>query len=505
MKLAAFPIRTVSYLRPQMLFLWVLLIVPAVVGAQEADSSPDPSSSADDSSGDTPAAVEPIAADDTEATVDVADVVEVNPTNEDDEIANRLREIYEATGWFIQPDAIVDDGVVTIVGTADNLQHAEWAEKTAMATADVVAVVNKMNLEVQPFWNLQPAYASLRQLMRETFQVLPLALVALAIIVLSYFLGRAGARFTRWFAPASIDSKLLRQVIANVVGVLIFLVGLYLALRLSGLTRLAVTLLGGTGLVGIAFGFAFRDIAENYLSSILLSINHPFRVGDLIEVAGEKGFVRKLTIRGTILSTLSGSQIQIPNSTVYKEKIINHTSSALTRLTFSVGIGFDDSIEKAQELIMQMLGDHSAVQVDPPPQVLVHSLGSATINLNVLYWIDQREFSTLKVSSSVIRQTKELLATAGISMPDEARELVFPHGVPVVMMDRQADPSDRFPEAPTPDATDRTTARRESPCGAEKVTGEGDLGNEKAEVDRATADDPVILEKENLLEEDDPA
>lgn len=99
---------------------------------------------------------------------------------------------------------------------------------------------------------------------------------------------------TRYVTGQRVNSALLRQVAGNVVGVLIFIIGIYIALRVSGLTRLAVTLLGGTGLVGLALGFAFRDIAENYLSSILLSLNHRFCVGDLnrrqFNVLGQSGY-----------------------------------------------------------------------------------------------------------------------------------------------------------------------------------------------------------------------
>ena len=130
---------------------------------------------------------------------------------------------------------------------------------------------------------------------------------------------------------------------------------MHIALRVSGLTRLATTLLGGTGLIGLAIGFAFRDIAENFLASILLSLNHPFGVGDLIEVDGTIGYVRKVTTRATILATFEGNQVQIPNSTIYKGKITNYSATPLCRLSFGVGIGFVDSAQHAQELIMKVL------------------------------------------------------------------------------------------------------------------------------------------------------
>ncbi len=421
--------------------------------------------------------------------VDVAASVEVRPDNSDEQIATRLTEIFDATGWFNRPRVRVDRGVAFLSGQTDTPKHAAWAEATAMNTSDVVAVVNQLAVTEQPFWNFSPAVASLKQIGRETTSILPLLLFAIAIITAGYYVARAVAWLTRRLAGRRIDSVLLQQVAGNVAGVLIFIIGCYIALRVSGLTRLAVTLLGGTGLVGLALGFAFRDIAENYLASILLSLNHPFRVGDLIEVEGAKGFVRKVTTRGTILNTLEGNQIQLPNSTVYKGMIVNYTATPLRRLDFGVGIGFDDSIVEAQTIMMGILNDHHAVQHDPAPLVLVESLGSATVNLRVYYWFDQSTNSPLKVNSSVIRLVKQELTRAGITMPDEARELIFPQGVPVRML-----PEGQPATPPRSPSTVKTNATE-----PEVGVGEGDLGNEQDEVSRVTAGDAITAGEPNLI------
>lgn len=428
--------------------------------------------------------------------VGVAEQIDVAPVNSDDHIADRIEEILQATGWFGSPEVRVDRGVVFLNGVADNQKHQEWAESTAMRTSDVVAVVNRIKVAERSMWNFAPAIASLKELGRDTTSLLPLVVVAILITVLSYFLAKVTARLSGHLASRRVENTLLRQVIANVFAVIVFIIGFYIALRVSGLTRLAVTLLGGTGLVGLALGFAFRDIAENYLSSILISINHPFRVGDLIEVEGSMGFVRKVTTRGTVLNTLEGNQIQIPNSTVYKSQILNYTATPLLRLMFSVGIGFDDSISDAQELIMQTLQKHEAVMKDPAPLVLVDALGAATVNLKGFYWIDQSTHSGLKVGSSVIRQVKETLSEANISMPDEARELVFPHGVPVRMIeDSGASTSESAKTAPPkpPAALNRSKDQT-------STEGEGNLSNEQNEIMRVTDGDATIASGTNLIE-----
>jgi small-conductance mechanosensitive channel len=218
---------------------------------------------------------------------------------------------------------------------------------------------------------------------------------------------------------------------------LVMLVGLYLVLRIAGLTQLALTVVGGTGLIGLVLGIAFRDITENFLASLFLSLQQPFREGDLIEVANVTGYVQRLTSRTTVLMTLDGNQAQVPNSTVFKSTIRNFTSNPNRRDDFIVGIGYDDSIPLAQEIALQVLAEHPAVLHEPEPLVLVENLGPSTVNLRVYFWLDGTRHSGAKVKSSVIRLVKRAFQDAGIALPDEAREVTFPHGVAVRLIESE--------------------------------------------------------------------
>ncbi|NND97743.1 MAG: mechanosensitive ion channel [Pirellulaceae bacterium] len=445
---------------------------------------------------DTPATDPAASTDEVVQEVDVAAKVEVDPVNSDGRIAARLYDILLATEWFQNHDVDVNEGVVFLTGNTDSASHREWAEQTAMRTSDVVAVVNRIEVNEKPLWDLAPAIASIRELVRDFLTSLPLILIALLVALVFYAIAKTAASLTRQMYDPESDSKLLRQIVARVIGVMVFLIGMYLTLKIAGLTRLATTLLGGTGLIGLAIGFAFRDIAENFLSSILLSLNHPFAVDDLIEVDGTVGYVRKVTTRATILATFEGNQVQIPNSTVYKGKITNYTATPLRRHDFSVGIGFTDSAQQAQHVIMDVLTKHPAVESDPEPMVLVESLGAATVNLKCFYWFNQRENSGGKVKSALIRLVKQALMDSKISMPDEARELVFPTDVPV-----------RLVEAGSPTATvgnrlpaDRTTAQSDGASAEPQASsGEGDLRSEEADIRRATGNGET--QADNILEE----
>lgn len=399
------------------------------------------------------------AEDTTESAPEVPEKVDVEPVAEDIDIAGRLTRILDATGWFQSPDVEVDEGVAFLSGRVDTEEHKEWAARLAGKTQDVVAVVNRIEVTQKSMWDLSDAWQEVKIVAAESIRSLPLIILAIVLLAVTWWISLAAIALARWLLKRRVRSRLLLDVVARAFAIPVFLLGLYLVLKISGLTQLAVTVLGGTGLVGLVLGFAFRDIAENFLSSLLLSIQNPFARGDLITVGEHQGFVQSVNTRSTLLMTLDGNHVQIPNSTIYKSTITNFTANPNIRSDFTVGIGYDADISDAQGLALNIVQEHPAVVDDPEPLVLVEELGSATINLRVYYWIDTDQYSPLKVRSAIIRKTKRAFEDAGISMPDEAREVVFPGGVPVVM---QSDEQATLPPKPEPtpeaDAEDETVS-----------------------------------------------
>ncbi len=393
--------------------------------------------------------------------------VDVKPVARDEEIRKRLQSVLDATGWFTDPQVEVREGVVFLNGRVETDDLKKWAGDLARNPQDVVAVVNRMEVLEPSVWDFSPAWGGLRVLWRDFIRSLPFFLFGLLILTLSAAAGVVATRAARTFLRRKVRANLLRNVMARGVGVLVFLFGVYIILRVSGLTQLALTVVGGTGLVGLAVGIAFRDITENFLASIFLSMQRPFETGDLVEVTGVTGYVQQLNVRTTILMTLDGNLVQIPNASVYKTNLRNFTTNANRREDFVVGIGYDDSINEAQEIARKVLADHPAVLNDPEPSVLADSLGTSTVNLRVYFWLNGREHSWLKVRSSVIRLVKLAFQERGISMPDEAREVVFPQGIPVTMLDGKQDvthdirPVKRLPVRPPGEGGDAASTRAE--------------------------------------------
>lgn len=427
------------------------------------------------------------------APLDAPSRVDIEPVARDEEIEVRLQDILLATTWFVDPTVRVQEGVVFITGQAQTSEYKTWAGDLARNTQDVVAVVNQMEVIEPPILNFDPIVNGVRDLGRAVLRAIPLVVFAIFIMILSWVVSRAATQVSRRYLERRNINILLRNVISRSVGVLLFLFGLYVVFQVAGLTNIALTILGGTGLLGIILGIAFRDITENFLASIFLSVQNPFSVGDLVEIEGVIGYIQRMTTRTTIIMTLAGNHVQIPNATVYQSVIHNFTSNPNRQIDFTIGIGYEDSISLAQETIQRVLQDHPAVLNDPENLVLVDSLSSATVNLQIYFWIDGTQHSWLKVKSSVIRLVKRAIQDVGISMPDEAREMIFPQGVPVHIIEgkpatgQQPAQLSRIPtQPPIEDDTVSTSA-------------EGGLRSEAQEIEQQAKKSRSPESGENLL------
>ncbi len=361
------------------------------------------------------------------------DQVDVSPTADDSQIKERISGILNATGWFFETEVEVNEGVVFLRGLTENEEYKRWAGDLARNTQDVAAVVNQIRITEPDIWNYEPAFVGMQELWNSIMRAIPFWIFGLVVLVIFWWFSTLVAKGTRAYTNKRQLSPLLQDIAARSVAVIVFLLGLYIVFHIADLTNIALTVLGGTGLLGIVLGIAFRDITENFLASVFLSVQNPFHAGDLVQIEGNTGFVQRLTIRATLLMTLDGNHMQIPNATVYKSNILNFTSNPNERTRFTIGIGYENSITTAQEIGSQVLKEHPAVLMEPEPWILVDKLASSTINLQFYFWVDGSKHNLLKVKSSILRQIKTAYLREGISMPDDAREVVFPNGVTVQM------------------------------------------------------------------------
>ena len=336
---------------------------------------------------------------------------------------NRIREILGQLDGYEDITVTVRDGIVTLEGTA--LDAAQIAALTELVgrVEGVVAIENQVAETTDVVERLNPAVERIRARIVQLAALAPLLLVAfgagLAVFLLGLFIARARQPWNR-LAPNRFIADIYRQIIRLLFAV----AGVVLALDLLGATALLGTFLGAAGIVGLAIGFAVRDTVENFIASIMLSMRQPFRPKDLVEIEGDTGHVIRLTSRATILLSLDGNHIRIPNSTVFKSRIVNFTRNDERRFTFDMGVAGDAEIAEAQAIILRALEELPFVLDAPGPAVWVNELGDSTISITGAGWIKQHETSIAMAKGEAIRIAKARLEAAGIALPEPSFRLI---------------------------------------------------------------------------------
>lgn len=273
-------------------------------------------------------------------------------------------------------------------------------------------ILNEVLLAVSEYWQ-----AFLHTLPRIVF-----ALVVLLVLVLV-------ARKVGQLATSRLNQKakdpLFGRFVANMVRYALFAGCLILFLHILGLTGIAGGLLAGAGISALIFGFAFKDIAENFLAGLILAFDRPFRLNDTVRIGDEVGHVMALNFRTTHVKTFDEKDVFIPNARIVKEPLVNLTRDGLIRLDFVVGIAYEDDITSAVTNIVQEAAKVEGVYESKQPFAVVEEMATNTVNIRVFFWsqTDDYKKGVLITKSEVMRRVKESLTNNGFTLPANIQEL----------------------------------------------------------------------------------
>ncbi len=259
-----------------------------------------------------------------------------------------------------------------------------------------------------------------QRLLTEAYRVL----AALPLLALSLLVVWIAWAFGRWLSQRPVLDRLalrnpfLRDLTRTTVRWIAIMFGVLIALEIMNATAIVGAVLGTAGVLGVAIGFAFKDILENYLAGILMSIRQPFAPRDHVVINGNEGLVVALTSRATILMTLDGNHLRLPNALVFRSVTLNYTRNPSRRFEFEVGIGVNEDLLLAQEIGISELTSTEGVIIKPPPRSLITALGDSNVQVRFHGWVNQRSHDFGLVKSEAIRRVKLALEAAGMDMPE---------------------------------------------------------------------------------------
>ncbi|MBT8190610.1 MAG: mechanosensitive ion channel family protein [Bacteroidia bacterium] len=260
--------------------------------------------------------------------------------------------------------------------------------------------------------------------------MIPNIISALLVMLFFFLLGHYTYRLIEKRFSAKWKETVVTALTAGIVKWVLYLIGLIAAVDILGFSGILSSIIAGAGISAIIFGFAFKDIAENFLAGLFLAANRPFKIGNIIEVDGFKGTVKGLDLRTTHIRNVEGKDIYIPNSIIIKNTLVNYTKDGLLRQEFTLGLDIPSDVVQAKVLIMDHLLTFNEILKKPEPNVITSDIGDFTVNIKVLFWVDilkskleSPAFLGMTVRSKVINDVKDLLLNKGFNLPSPIREL----------------------------------------------------------------------------------
>lgn len=249
-----------------------------------------------------------------------------------------------------------------------------------------------------------------------------LGLKLLAAIVI-FYVGRIVARMLtkglRKFMQAQQIDKILETFFCNLVywAVMIFVI-------IAAINQIGVqttSLIAIMGAAGLAVGLAMQGSLSNFAAGVLIVIFRPYRVGDFVEAAGISGAVQQVQILTTILKTGDNKEIIVPNSQIMGSIITNYSANDMRRVDMTIGVGYDDDIDKVRATIQELVDADERILKEPACLIAVSALADSSVNFAVRPWVKTENY--WGVMFDLTEAIKKRFDKDGISFPFPQRDV----------------------------------------------------------------------------------
>lgn len=256
-------------------------------------------------------------------------------------------------------------------------------------------------------------------------EMLPNLAVAIVVILVFSLLGRLAVRAARPALDRVSRHKQLHGLALATLKVAIGLTGVFIALVVLDLDGTVTSLLAGVGVIGIALGFAFQDIAANFMAGIILAIREPFKEGDVCAIGSFEGNIERLDLRATVGRTYQGQIVHIPNKEVLGSNIENFHTSGERRIEVDVSVSYGDDLDEVEDAAREALGQVTERDESKDVEVWFTAFGESAVVLSARVWIRQPDQSFLLTRSQMIKGLRRTFAGRGLTIPFPIRSLDF--------------------------------------------------------------------------------
>lgn len=255
---------------------------------------------------------------------------------------------------------------------------------------------------------------------------LPNMAVAIVVLFLFVFIAMIVRKVTERIIFKVSTNRAITNLAKSSAYILTILGGLFIALEILNLEKTVTSILAGAGVIGLALGFAFQEIAANFVSGILIAFRKPYQIGDIIEINDFFGEVTKIDLRTTSITDFNGLEIIIPNKQMFTEAFTNYTTTPKRRVVLEVGVSYGDDLEKVEKVTHKAIENIEERLESEDVDVFFESFGGSSVNLSARFWVKYpNDKAYLKAQHSAIKNILKLYNENDIVIPFPIRTLDF--------------------------------------------------------------------------------
>ena len=270
------------------------------------------------------------------------------------------------------------------------------------------------------------AWQKINEMGRSFMAVLPNLIIGLVVFIIFLFAAKGVRSLVQRVVSSRQQSQSLTLLLSRLAYVLMLIIGILVTFTVMVPSFTPASLISALGVGGVAIGFAFKDIFQNFLAGVLLLLTEPFKLNDQIRYKDFEGTVETIQTRATTIKTYDGRRVVIPNAELFINAVTVNTAYDNRRLQYDIGIGYGDDIHKARELIIQAMHEAPHVLNDPKPEALVVELAGSTVNIRARWWINPpRRSDYMDSMDEVLESIKNKLTAAGIDLPFPTQQILL--------------------------------------------------------------------------------
>lgn len=257
-------------------------------------------------------------------------------------------------------------------------------------------------------------------------KMLPNFVLAILVLVAFVFAGKLIKNLFRKLLERTLQNHSLAQIASKVVYVIVLTIGAFAALSLLNLDKTVSSLLAGAGIIGLALGFAFQDIATNFIAGFFMAVKRPFKIGQVIHCEGHSGVIKRIGIRTTEIASFQGQEVIIPNKLLFQNPLINDSENIYKRIDLNVGVSYGEDLERVRDIAIESVKNTPNINKDKDIDLVYLAFGGSSIDFRIMIWVEfKSQLEFLKSQSEAIIAIKKAFDAEDIMIPFPIRTLDF--------------------------------------------------------------------------------